>query len=515
MTRPPHPIVEHCAGGPPLPPEPGDGPSRDFHLGPPVITNYTVEPPAEQGGKPVRRGLHPRAVLDCLADLTDGWPRRVVDILFAPADGHRPVWLLSAESLFAWSASKIDGPACPIHWANGNGMTSKAEFFAFVRQQVTEYAALELAPHSPAMPNTYYLHPDVQGGDGKALGKLLDRFSPATPVDRELILALLMSLAWGGPGGSRPAFLVTGLDVDSRGGRGIGKSMVAKVASELFGGHVSLDAGDDIARIKTRLLTPESLSCRIALLDNVKTHKFSWGELEGLITDSVVSGHRMYVGDGRRPNTLTVVITLNGASLSKDMAQRVVTIKLSRPKYSPSWEEATFEFVRRNRWAIIGDLIARLEGPAAKLGAVGRWGAWERAVMSRVADPAACQKAIAEREAEVDEDQEESDRVRAAFESVIRDAGRDPSRESLAFDSMAATAIVARAKGERMSAGSASNYLKTIMATIAELGKSKLQGYQHWCWVGKHSTSSKYERVTFDSEAGRYKFEHPHSRLGE
>ena len=52
-----------------------------------------------------------------------------------------------------------------------------------------------------------------------------------------------------------------------------------------------------------------------------------------MITTDIISGKRLYMGEGRRPNTITHVITLNGASLSKDLAQRCIPIKLARPKW--------------------------------------------------------------------------------------------------------------------------------------------------------------------------------------
>jgi len=72
----------------------------------------------------------------------------------------------------------------------------------------------------------------------------------------------------------------------------------------------------------------------VVLLDNLKTFKLSSGELEGLITTDVISGHRFYFGEASRPNTLTFCLTINGASLSKDMSQRVVPVVLDRPDYS-------------------------------------------------------------------------------------------------------------------------------------------------------------------------------------
>ncbi len=93
----------------------------------------------------------------------------------------------------------------------------------------------------------------------------------------------------------------------------------------------------------------------------MKSHRFSWAELEALITASIISGKRMYVGEGRRPNMLTWFITLNGASLSTDMAQRCVIIKVGEPARTGTWEEDATRFVEENRLRIVADCIAFLQ----------------------------------------------------------------------------------------------------------------------------------------------------------
>ncbi|MEO8498240.1 MAG: hypothetical protein ABI614_24505, partial [Planctomycetota bacterium] len=172
-------------------------------------------------------------------------------------------------------------------------------------------------PHEPPIAGHHYLCSAVEPGDGTALSGLLDRFSPATPIDRDLLLAAIVTPAWGGPAGARPAFVIT-----SDHGRGSGKSTAAKIISHIWGGELSFSAGDDINKMRTRLLSPDALTRRVAVLDNVKSHRFSWADWEGLLTASAIGGHRMYVGEASRPNTLTWLITLNGASLSTDVAQR-------------------------------------------------------------------------------------------------------------------------------------------------------------------------------------------------
>ena len=117
----------------------------------------------------------------------------------------------------------------------------------------------------------------------------------------------------------------------------------------LFGGHIDVSAGEDIEQLKTRMLTPGARTKRIALLDNVKTLRLSWAELEAMITSPIVSGRQLYVGEGQRPNLLTWFITLNGVSMATDMAQRSVIIKVVRGKNDGPWWEQTRQFIDQHR----------------------------------------------------------------------------------------------------------------------------------------------------------------------
>jgi hypothetical protein len=206
-------------------------------------------------------------------------------------------------------------------------------------------------------------------------------------------------------------FLVTGPDQDPQMGRGVGKSHMPMILSQLVGGTIDVSPRADIEKIKTRLLSPGATGKRIAMLDNLKTTRFSWGELEGLIPGHAISGHAMYQGEGSRPNTLTWCVTVNGASLSKDMAQRSVTIKLARPRYDPTWEQQTRDYISRYRWEIISDIGRCLELPSPPLATYARWNGWEQAVLSRLANPAELQRVILERQGAMDDDDQTADLV--------------------------------------------------------------------------------------------------------
>ncbi len=430
--------------------------------------------------------------------LTKDWPRLVDNLLFAQRD-YEPVWLEKPPALMAWISSHLPGnwninlsgvldeqprgePVNMLEWADGRNMVSQERFFAYLTQVSEKYDAVERAPHWPALPNTYYMHQPPEGGDGAALRELIGRFCPATLADHDLILGFFLSLLWGGPPGQRPAWLFTAEDEDDEEkGRGVGKTTLAELGAALVGGAISVSANEDRRDMLIRLLSPDALDKRVVLLDNVKTMKFSWAELEALVTCEVVSGRRLFHGEGRRPNTLTWAITLNGATLSKDMAQRCVIVKLRRPRRDPDWKENAVAYIRERRWAIIGDILSVLKEPADRLARHSRWGAWEEAVLARVGDPAECQKVIEERQGVVDDDSHEAEIVREALVAELRARGHCPETEAVWFPARVAAEVVNQATMEKWPTNKANTYLGLLH--IPELRRSNRQ-QRGWVWTG-------------------------------
>jgi hypothetical protein len=335
-------------------PEPDDAPapaaSGDSL---PVFSNWGWD---ETGDKPRKRGLALPDVCHELDELTEGWPRRVGKELFVPGEGYEPRFLENATELFAW----LDARAL-VDWGGGSDMISPERFHAHLRETSHRYESVERYPHFPPIPGHYYLHPPLPHTNGDYLAHFLDFFSPQTETDRQLMEAFVLSLCWGGPPGSRPAWLFTAPEDDPQGGRGVGKSKFIELCGELVGEMLEVSPTEDIVAIKKRLLSPDARTLRLARIDNVKTYRFSWADLEGLITSPVISGHRLFKGEGRRPNTLTWALTLNGASLSKDLAKRTIVVVLERPAYSPSWEQQVRDYVDEFRWHILNDARLALE----------------------------------------------------------------------------------------------------------------------------------------------------------
>lgn len=351
------------------------------HL-PKPISNFTVEETGEGGEQ--NTPIPMRDIIITIMEQTDGWPRRVGGCLFIQDEGGVH-WLENSSALFGWLSSRSG----VIEWAKSTGCVTKEELFQELCRTAESYISVEELPHFPPLPRHYYACGEFPAGDDGALTKLIEYFAPATDHDKMLILAMFATPFWGGKPGSRPAFLVTS-DV----GRGVGKSKITDMLSLLTGGHIELSAGEEASRMRSRLLSPEGLKKRIARLDNVKSLKFSWAELESIITSPLISGHRLHQGEAGRPNNLTWIITLNGASLGTDMAQRVVTIKLSKPNRIGCWEEDVVNLIEGHGDEIIAGLRSFLESDPQPMPDHSRWASWEDQVLSRLVNPWAIQKEI-------------------------------------------------------------------------------------------------------------------------
>ena len=326
-------------------------------------------------------------------------------------------WIDSPSSLFGYLQSR----AGIVEWKGGPGFATKEETYCELQRQSPSFVTVEPLPHWPPIKDHYYTCPIPAPGDGRALTQLVDFHCLETEVDRELTFALYATGIWGGPPGTRPAFLVTAAT-----GRGKGKTRYCQNFARTFGGYLDVSPQEDIGSIKTRFLSPAAAAKRIATLDNLKTPRFSWAEFENFITADTISGKRMYEGDGNRPNFITWTITLNGASLSTDMAQRVVEIRLREPTYTDTWEEQVAAYIDANREKIIADCVGFLQRPAKTMKRHSRWATWEAQVLSKVEHPDDCLSLILDRRGAVDVEQEESEIIEDYFAPQVEMAGLRP-----------------------------------------------------------------------------------------
>jgi hypothetical protein len=441
-------------------------------------------------------------ICDDLVAHTNGWPKAAGGQLFVEGPDGRPRFLGSPAALFAWAHSQAE-----LDWRRGPRFVTKEELFERLKDVVEHYEGIEMLPHYPTMEGIYYMHPPVPSGNGKALDTFLNYFKPNSEEDRVLMKAAIMTLFWGGPPGDRPAFLVTGPPNDPQRGRGVGKSkFIDIILDELCGGCVDVTQNDTISGIKTRLLSADGRQRRACRLDNVKTHRFSWAELEGLITASTISGKRLYHGEGQRPNTVTWLISINGASLSKDLSQRVIPIELARPVHRSGWEREVRKFARAHRDEIVADILALLKTKTKSSAISSRWADWDARVLARAAtsadEVASCMNLISERQNAIDDDEQEKDLVRSYFCNALSAAvGSAPDDRWIFIPVPIVVEWLETSTRKTRPTGQAMTFLENL--GIPELRKTKNNGYPGFTWKGMRCKGSRLEKPFEQKGYGR------------
>lgn len=363
----------------------------------PRLTNGTKDPETK-----IVSPINPTVILEQIAEYTNGWPVVVGGELVVKSAQNELEIRKNEKQFFAWLHNYFE-----VNWLGGAAI-SKAEFFEFCRSNAKQYADATSYPHFPAIENVLYNHPIPIEGTGEALEGLLDYFTPATDHDRELIRALILTLFWGGPPGSRPAFLITSDDESVNHGRGFGKTTLLELCGNLCGGLLRLSQVESVETISKRIVNQANNKPRprIISIDNVKSRRFSWADLESMITSQEIAGHRLFSGNGPVTNFHTFAITINGPCLAKDLAQRVVVIKLGKPSFSPTWQNEVSEYISYKKWEIIGDIDAILSPATHPLPSEGttRFGLWELGVLSKISDAVGVRNLITQRQRDLDDD---------------------------------------------------------------------------------------------------------------
>lgn len=367
-----------------------------------------------------------------LQRIANGWPRRINGTLFVgpdepPSDGTlhtHTCWhpLQKTDALFGWIHSLFD-----VRWTKEEAQDpftgelrnppSKGEFHAALSASIEpDYGTIELLPHEPPLEGSWYAPVRLPEGDGSAIAELRERLNGETDFDRDLMIACLLTIGWGGPPGKRPGFVFT-----TDHGRGVGKTTTAAMLAAVWGGEIWVDEHEDWERVRSRLLADESLTKRCVLIDNVRGRLARSG-LESAITSHTIDGHKMYKGQASRPNTITWLMTSNAPKLSSDLTQRAVVLRLGKPRH----EDAEFEawwmrFFEDHRAHLIADCMARLKaGPVAEIRHEDRdrWGPWIDGVLSTFANASDLLKYIREGRPQVDEDLRDAQEIRDLINTI-------------------------------------------------------------------------------------------------
>lgn len=313
-----------------------------------------------------------------------GYPRKLGETLFDFSPDTRDIVELRTDNdLFAWIA-RISGHN--VNWRKGDGMITRQEFFAMLSQTAQRYSGIYSAPHYPLRKDAFYTYKPMPKPtpNHSAFWGFVDFFSLADEASRLLLAAFFAAPMYYEPDADRPAWII-----DTDDAQGSGKTTTVKMNAALYGEtpfELDFETLDkDQSQVKKRLISTEGRTKRIALFDNVeKTLKSP--VLASLITAKDITERAAYGrGEESRPNDLTFVATINGASVDTDMATRSYTLRVKKPEVMrPSWKRDVLAYIEQNRLAIYADIMDMLATAKYRERKASRFGQFDAVVLSAV-----------------------------------------------------------------------------------------------------------------------------------
>lgn len=329
--------------------------------GPATITNYeTVFEDDDEGKpKPKQFALDVQDILATIARRCEGWPKRMGDSLLIDHQGN-PFYLTTPDDLFGYFHRKAD-----VRWNGGcddegRNFLNRGEAFSVLRSHSEPIEEFRRYPLHPQPPGVYVSQgiPEDRRGDGTAFFNFVRRFCPASEVDAALIETLLLTFYWGGPPGSRPLFVVTGME--GIGAQSIGKSTLVQTLASVVGGAYSVHIGEKFDDSPTKqILSQSGMKHSVMLLDNLDGVVHS-SEIAELVTIEAIDGRASHERQARRANYLTWCATGVTPALTADLASRSVMIALDRPTHGPKWHAETVAYAKANAEQIAIDAITML-----------------------------------------------------------------------------------------------------------------------------------------------------------
>lgn len=501
----------------------------------PLIANTQVVWTVDQDGnqkKTLRFVSAERMAMDLFeatgpSGVGSGWPRSAGCLLFVPrhkpGDGSLPnqssiQWLGRTPSAMLSWVHEVAEP----YWTKADVRTTdgeprsaptKGEFADYLWSHPAKvHSSVEFLPHVPPVRSAWYCPCSLPDDGGAALKELVSKLNADTEEDRLLMLAMLLTPFWGGPCGTRPAFVIT-----SAYGRGTGKTTTAELVNQVAGSAVRIGPKDDWDKSMGRILSEEAMTGRVVVMDNVKG-RVSGQKIEELLTTPTIEGWKPYVGHATRPNRLTTIITANSPSLSNDLSERAVVVRIGKQQ----WESGQFiewaaGFIEANRPALIGAMlqILAMDSPVPTRGDLDRWAAWQVGVLAKahaaaktlgieVGSLASVCQAIKDRRVDVDDDAASAEEVADAIREGIRQAGADPDGASLFLTTTALTAMIHLANlGDGMSGRGVVTWIRGLagMGALSRLEKFKDSRGRGWRWSG--STAGISLRIDYSGDPSR------------
>ncbi len=378
-------------------------------------------------------------------------------------------------------------------WKKGSDFMSKEEILSSIKETVQKFDAIEYVPHYPPIKEVYYRIPELPPPNDAIINQLLDFFSPETPEDRSLILAMFMTVLWGGAPGQRAPFAIT-----SKKGRGVGKSTLAETAAKIVGqSPLQASTKDKAQALITRLLSSGAGQKRVIMFDNetASGSRITNGEIAALFTLEEISGHKLYTAESSRKNNLVWIMTMNSPSFDSDFASRCISISLKRPVYDSSWKTRLNHFLGKHQLEIISTLLSYLMQEGKSFKSTSRWGSWEAEVLAKVPgiNFEKVSALLRERRENNDNEQDELELIVDGLRNCLWDNGHDLDTEKVFIRNCVMADIVKDTTDMKWGKGNLLKLANLLVdkGTVKELSSHR---HRHWgggfLWSGAKSGSS-------------------------
>ena len=329
--------------------------------------NYVLE--EKEIGKRKIPNKIPRQINTLVNDLHTrllGAPFKVGEQMFdQDRNTGRIDYIYDTSGLFSWIARKTNNT---VDWARIDGCVTKQEFYEALRSEATEYSAISFVPDYPVRDDVFYLHPQLPkpSENHAAFWNFVNFFNPEDDINRSLLATFVMAPIFYSPMVNRPLWII-----DSPNGQGSGKSKVPEMIALLYGENITEGKPIDVSlfdiernynEIVKRIISTKGRNARILRLDNV-TGILRSPNLATLVTTGSITGRASYGrGEESRPNNLTYVVTVNGATVDTDIASRAYYIMVKKPRMNPTWEDDIIAYITEHRMQIFADIIDIIAG---------------------------------------------------------------------------------------------------------------------------------------------------------
>ena len=193
--------------------------------------NFTPET-RETPGQRKRVVKTPRQINSLISDVHRrflGFPRKVGEQMFDhDRDTGRITAIDKPATLFAWIQRKSGQN---VEWAKEEGCVSREELFEGLAADAIRYEAISAVPDWPPRQDVYYSCGELPPPDPehRRFFQLIDRFCPAGPEYRPILMALFAAPLFYISGVPRPLWVIDSID-----GAGSGKTTIVDGMAALY-----------------------------------------------------------------------------------------------------------------------------------------------------------------------------------------------------------------------------------------------------------------------------------------